>query len=204
VSRRGRIVVLNGAPRSGKSSIARAMGEHLGGTWINLGVDAQNRALPPALMPGIGLRPGGERPDLEPFVPRLYRALYHSIAAHAAEGFDVVADVGHHDHYSEPLAILPRCARILAGFDVLFVGIHCPLDTIMARRNGDPQGGFYASGSDVPPPVRLWQEAVHHPGIYDLVVDTAQLSPLDCVRQIEQALANPPKPSAFAQLALIS
>ena len=116
----GRIVILNGAPRSGKSSIAAAMQQSLPGRWINLGVDAQNRMLPPSLLPGIGLRPGGERPDLEPSVVALFSALYDSIAAHADQGFDVVADLGHHDVYSTPLGILPACARRMTGYGVLF------------------------------------------------------------------------------------
>lgn len=196
----GRIVILNGAPRSGKSSIARAMQETLPGRWINLGVDAQNRSLPAALLPGIGLRPGGERPELEPDVVRLYRALYHAIAAHAQQGFDVVVDLGHHDFYSTPLGILPACARLLDGLDVLFVGVHCPIEVIMARRNADPQGGFYTAGVGVPEPVRRWQEAVHVPGIYDLTVDTGSMTPQDCVAAIERALTAGPK-TAFRQLA---
>ena len=60
----GRIVILNGTPRSGKSSIAKVMQQSLPGPWINLGVDAQNASLPQALLPGIGLRPGGEMPEL--------------------------------------------------------------------------------------------------------------------------------------------
>ena len=196
----GRIVILNGAPRSGKSSIAAAMQASLSGNWINLGVDAQNRSLPDALRPGIGLRPGGERPDLEPMVLALYLALYDSIAAHARQGFDVVADLGHHDSYSTPLGILPACARRLDELDVLFVGVHCPIDVIMARRNADPQGGFYAAGNGVPEPVRRWQEAVHMPGIYDLTVDTGAMTPADCVTAIARALSVGPG-QAFRQLA---
>ena len=199
----GRIVILNGAPRSGKTTIARAMQESLPGQWINLGVDAQNRSLPPALMPGIGLRPGGERPDLEPHVVRLYQTLYGAIAAHARQGFDVVVDVGHHDAYSTPLRILPNCARLLAGLDVLFVGVHCPIETIMARRNADPQGGFYAAGPGVPEPVRRWQEAVHVPGDYDLTVDTGCMSTAECVAAIAAALADPPASRAFGRLGLL-
>ena len=195
----GRIVILNGAPRSGKTSIAKAMQQELDGNWINLGVDAQNASLPEALRPGIGLRPGGERPDLEPVVQRLYAALYESIAAHARQGFNVVADVGHHDAYSTPLGILPDCARLLAGLDALFVGVRCPIEIIMARRNADPQGGFYAAGETVPEPVRRWQEAVHVPGIYDLEVDTATMTAADCVAAIAQALVAPR--TAFACLA---
>ena len=200
----GRIVILNGAPRSGKSSIAKAMQAHLPGHWINLGVDAQNASLPQALMPGIGLRPGGEMPELEPHVVRLYLALYDAIAAHARQGFDVVADLGHHDVYSRPLGILPACARRMAGLDVLFVGVHCPIEEIMRRRNANPQGGFYAAGDTVPPPVQRWQDAVHVPGIYDLTVDTGTMSPQDCVGAIAASLADPPAERAFARLAAMS
>jgi chloramphenicol 3-O phosphotransferase len=199
----GRIVILNGVPRSGKSSIAKAMQDTLPGHWINLGVDAQNRSLPEALLPGIGLRPGGERPDLEPDVVRLYLALYGAIAAHARQGFDVVADLGHHDFYSTPLGILPACARLLDGLDVLFVGVHCPIEEIMARRNADPQGGFYAGGDTVPEPVRRWQEAVHASVLYDLAVDTGTMTALECVAAIATALAHPPPRRAFATLAAL-
>jgi chloramphenicol 3-O phosphotransferase len=197
----GRIVILNGAPRSGKSSIARAMQENLPGHWINLGVDAQNASLPPALSPGIGLRPGGERPDLEAFVPRLYFALYDAIAAHARQGFDVVADLGHHDGYSRPLGIMPECARRLVGFNAFIIGVRCPLDIIMARRNADPQGGFYAGGDTVPAPVLRWQEAVHVPGIYDIEVNTGTMTPQDCVAAIAALLAAPPAGRALDRLA---
>lgn len=193
----GRIVILNGAPRSGKSSIATALQAR--GPWINLGVDAQNRALPPSLLPGIGLRPGGERPELEPLLPGLFFALYDSIAAHAGQGFDVVADLGHHDHYSRPLGLLPACARLLAGLDVLFVGVRCPLDVIMARRNASPSG--YVGGEGVPEPVQRWQDAVHVPGIYDLEVDTGTMTPEQCVDAIERVLTTPPRPGAFERLA---
>jgi chloramphenicol 3-O phosphotransferase len=196
----GRIVILNGAPRSGKSSIAGAMQESLPGRWINLGVDAQNRMLPPQLLPGIGLRPGGERPDLEPMVVALYGALYDAVAAHARAGFDVVADLGHHDGYSQPLGILPGCARRLHGLDVLFVGVHCPIETIMARRNADPQG-LYVAGPGIPAPVQRWQDAVHVPGLYDLTVDTGHMTPADCVAAIAATLAAPPAIRAFETLA---
>lgn len=202
----GRIVILNGAPRSGKSSIVAAMQAHLPGQWINLGVDAFNRALPSHLLPGIGLRPGGERPDLEPLLPGLYAALYDSMIAHARQGFDVVADLGHHDDYSQSLDILPACARRLEGFLALIVGIYCPIETIMARRQIEQAGreGLYLkaeSDGAIPAPVLRWQEAVHVPGIYDLSLDTSQLSPEECAGAIGTVLANRPLPSAFSRLA---
>jgi chloramphenicol 3-O phosphotransferase len=203
MDRPGQIVILNGAPRAGKSSIAMKLQASLPGTWINLGVDTYAKAMPEQLGPGIGLRPGGERPDLEPLLPTLYAALYDSIAAHALLGLNVVADLGHHDDYSTPLGILPACARRLSGLPVLFVGVHCPLDVIMARRNADPQGGLYIGGPVAPPPVLRWQAAVHTPGIYDLSVDTSRQSPRECVAAVALALAQPPSPSAFEQLAAL-
>lgn len=194
----GRIVILNGAPRSGKSSIAAAIAERVPGNWINLGVDTYNRAMPQALLPGIGLRPGGERPDLEPTLPTLYFALYDSIAAHARLGLDVVADLGHHDAHSRPLGILPACAKRMAGLPVLFVGVHCPVDVVLERRRNDPHGGFYAVDEAM---VRRWDEAVHAHGVYDLTVDTSVLTPDECAEAIARALQAPPAPSAFDRLA---
>jgi len=195
----GRIVVLNGAPRSGKSSIAAAIQAHVPGDWVNLGVDAFNRATPGHLRPGIGLRPGGERPDLEPTIVRLYAALYEAIAATSRQGFDVVADLGHHDWYSRPLGILPACARRLTGLPAWIIGVRCPLETIMERRRADPQGGFYVAGDGIPEPVQRWQDAVHRPGLYDLEVDTSLLTPEAAARQIAQRLQQPP--AAFSRLA---
>ncbi len=195
-----RIVILNGAPRSGKTSIAAALGDG----WLNLGVDAWMKAAPPALLPGIGLRPGGERPDLEDFVVQSYAALYDAIAAHSRAGRDVAADVGHHDAHSKPRGILQDCARRLEGLPVLFVGVRCPIETIMQRRNAG--SGTYAKGTaevPVPPPVQRWQDAVHAHGIYDLEVDTSVLSPAQCAAAIRQALARGiGQPAAFERLAV--
>ncbi|TPM42050.1 chloramphenicol phosphotransferase [Mesorhizobium sp. B2-3-4] len=200
----GQIIILNGAPRSGKSSIVRAIQDSFDAPWMNLGVDSYEQITPPRYRPGIGLRPGGERPDLEDFVPRFYAALYDSIAAHSRSGLNVVVDVGHHDAYSKPLSILADCARRLAGLPVLFVGVRCPIEVIMERRAASEPGRGYVTappGDPVPSPVHLWQEEVHKPGIYDLEVDTSLLSPQDCAGAIQQRLAGAPEPSAFQTLA---
>ena len=195
----GRIVLLNGAPRAGKSSIARALQAR--GDWLNLGVDASMAATPPHLLPGIGLRPGGERPELEPFIAKSYAALFATLAAHARQNLDIVADLGLHDAYSRPLGLLEMAAQTLSGLDVLFVGVRCPLEIIMARRNADPQDGFYAAGPGIPAPVQRWQDEVHRPGRYDLELDTAAHAPETCATLILKALENPPTPSVLFSLA---
>jgi chloramphenicol 3-O phosphotransferase len=199
----GQIVILNGTPRSGKSSIAAVIQNTFAGVWMNLGVDQFMKMTPDRFQPGIGLRPGGERPDLEPLIVILYRAMYEAIATHSRLGLNVVVDVGHHDAYSVPRGILPRCARQVHGLPVLFVGVRCPLPVIMERRLATWGVGTAADGS-VPEPVRRWQEAVHIPSVYDLEVDTSILSPEVCASLIRQRLAQAPPPSAFQRLAAMA
>ncbi len=179
----GRIVILNGAPRAGKSSLARAI-QQGPGSWIVWGVDGFNAALPEALRPGIGLRPGGERPDLEPMVARLYRGYFAALAALAHEGLDVVADLGLHADYAAPFDPVGILREALAGLDVLFVGIDCAVKTVMARRNADPRDGFYAAGPGVPAPVARWQSAVHRGHDYDLRLDMGMLTPQEGAARI--------------------
>ena len=71
----GQIIILNGAPRSGKSSLVEVIQDTFDGVWMNLGVDGFMQMTPARYLPGIGLRPGGERQDIEALVPTLYRAL---------------------------------------------------------------------------------------------------------------------------------
>jgi len=197
----GQIVILNGTPRSGKSSNAAVIQDTFDGVWMNLGVDGFMRMTPDRYMPGMGLRPGGERQDLEPLVQTLYRALYESIAAHSRLGLNVVVDVGHHDSYAVPRGILPDCARRLSGLPVLFVGVRCPLETIMERRRKTGWATGSPSDAPVPWPVSLWQREIHIPGIYDLEVDTSVLGPEACAAAIRQHLDHGPPPSAFQHLA---
>jgi chloramphenicol 3-O phosphotransferase len=201
------VIILNGAPRSGKSSIVKVIQDTFEGAWMNLGVDVFARGVTPRrYQPGIGLRPGpgpvkgGDKPELEPLVPKMYAAMYESIAAHSRLGLSVVVDVGHHGAIHPQ--VLGDCARRLAGLPVLFVGVRCPIDEVMRRRNeAGPRD--YAVGTyevPAPPPVLLWQEEVHKPGIYDLEVDTSVMSPQDCAQAIREQLAEGPG-TAFERIA---
>jgi chloramphenicol 3-O phosphotransferase len=169
---------------------------------MNLGVDVFVREVTPErYRPGMGLRPGNDLPELRPLVPALYRALYGSIAAHAREGLNVVADVGHYDR-----AILAECAKIVAGLPVLFVGVRSPIAEIMRRRNAGQPGreGHYAVGTaedPVPVPVRRWQEGVDAVGPYDLEVDTSVLDPTASADVIRRRLRDGPPGTRFADLA---
>jgi chloramphenicol 3-O phosphotransferase len=193
----GQIVILNGAPRAGKSSIAKVILDTFEGVWINLGIDGFKRLMSERYNPGIGLRPGGELSDtIEPLVPALYAAMYESIAAHSRMGVNVVVDVGHHDAYSVPRGILFDSARRLRGLPVLFVGVRCPVEVIMERRKNtwSPERGLDDH-------IRRWQREVHIPGIYDIEVDTSQLTPAECADTIRRRLEENTVPTACKRLA---
>ncbi len=202
----GWVVVLNGPPRSGKSSIVKVIQETFDGPWMNLGVDVFGQhVIPGRYWPGMGLRPGGERPDIEALIPAFYRAFYDSVAAHSRQGLNVVADVGHHDAYSAPMKVLPDAARRLSGLPALLVGIRCPLDVIMARRDAGHAGreALYATsgpGGEIPEPVLRWHQHVHEPGVYDLEIDTSTATPEAAASMIRNRMDGPP-PVAFRKLA---
>ncbi len=202
----GWIVILNGAPRSGKSTVAEAIQAGFDDIWMNLGVDVfAGQVTPPRFRPGMGLRPGGELPQLESHIPALFGAFYDSVAAHSRHGLNVVVDVGHHHAYSKPLDTLRDAATRLRGLPALLVGVRCPVDVIMQRRaRGHPgREGYYVTGSDeepVPDPVLRWQVEVHRPGLYDLEIDTSVLTPAQCAGAIRARLDGS-EPTALAQLA---
>jgi chloramphenicol 3-O phosphotransferase len=204
VTKPGQIVILNGAPRSGKSSIVTVIQETFEGPWMNLGVDVFVREVTPKrYRPGMGLRPGEQGHELAPLVPVFYAALYDSIAAHSRSGLNVVVDVGHHDP-----KILADSARRLAGLPVLFVGVRCPIEIVMQRRNAGQAGRerHYAVGSEtepIPAPVERWQREVHIPGIYDVEVDTSLQTPGQCAAVIRRRLEDGASPTAFRLLAAI-
>lgn len=195
----GQIIVLNGAPRSGKSSIAAAIQER-DGVWMNVGVDVARTMTPPRYQPGIGLRPGEGRHPAAPVVRVLYAALYDSIAAHSRLGLNVVVDVGHH-----VVEILSDCARRVAGLPVIFVGVRCPIEVIIERRSASALGSYATAteGEPIPLPIVRWQEEVHAHGVYDLEVDTSVAAPDDCADAILHRLRTGPAPTAFEHLAAL-
>jgi chloramphenicol 3-O phosphotransferase len=187
------IVVLNGTPRAGKSSIAAALQETLAGAWVNLGVDVSRRTTPPAAQPGIGLRPGEPGHPAAALAPLLWSALWESIAAHERLGLNVVSDVGLHD-----ASAAADGARRLAGLPVLFVGVRCPVDVAIERRAENP--GAYTSERAM---VERWERAVHR-WQYDLEVDTSTATPAECAAAIASRLADGTRPTAFAGLATVT
>ena len=196
----GQIVILNGAPRSGKSSIAEALQARGDTPWVILGVDASVRSTPELLRPGIGLRPGGERPDLEDAVAASYGRLFDLVATQARLGADVAVDAGLHESYSRPLSVRADGARRLAGLRVLLVGVRCPLEVIWRRRSVSWGQDEKRADASLRAAVERWQDAVHAGMPYDLEVDTSVSDPAGCAERIATRLAEGPLGTGMAKL----
>ncbi len=103
--------------------------------------------------------------ELDAALRRTRMGFHRSIAAMAEAGNDIVVD----HVLSEPWRLLD-CLTVLRPEDVLFVGVHCPLDEL--ARSDRPQGlaaaGVAGAGaSHAPPPARrrLWMGDVRYAGL---------------------------------------
>ena len=175
----GRIIFLNGTSSSGKSSIARELLNVLDdGVFFHLAVDSFN-----AMRTKRNLGPE----DLDMALRRTRMGFHRSIAAMAEVGNDIVVD----HVLSEPWRLLD-CLSVLRPEDVLFVGVHCPLDELTRREQarGDRPLGLATDQYDL----------VHRHGDYDLECDTSTASPRKCAERIKDFLPHRPKPTAFARL----
>ncbi|MCW5251377.1 chloramphenicol phosphotransferase CPT family protein [Streptomyces sp. SHP 1-2] len=175
----GRIIFLNGTSSSGKSSIARELLEVLDdGVFFHLAVDGFN-----AMRSRREL--GAE--ELDAALRRTRMGFHRSVAAMAGVGNGVVVD----HVLSEPWRLLD-CLAVLPPEDVLFVGVHCPLDELVRREaaRGDRPAGLAARQYGL----------VHAHGEYDVECDTGAAGPRACALRIKEALACPPRPSAFTRL----
>lgn len=178
----GRIVILNGAPRSGKSSIAAAMRELAEEPWLNIGVDTiVGSVLPSSLRPGIGLRPGGERPDLEPLIRPMYSALFQSVAAFASNGFNVVVDLGIHDHYQQPQAVWNLLEERLSKIPYLAVRVRCSAEELLRRRRDT----HYPAEPGI---VQRWEDAIDAVDRSTVEVDTSLTDASGCAKIILDTL----------------
>ncbi|QJT06005.1 AAA family ATPase [Streptomyces asoensis] len=175
----GRIIFLNGTSSSGKSSIARELLDILDdGVFFHMAVDGFN---------AMRSKRELEAEELEAALRRTRMGFHRSIAAMAAAGNDIVVD----HVLSEPWRLLD-CLTVLRPEDVLFVGVHCPLDELVRRElaRGDRPPGLAAHQYD----------RVHAHDDYDLECDTGAADPRECAQHIKDFLPRRPSPTAFTRL----
>ena len=198
----GNIVLLNGTSSSGKTTIAQALQEVMETPYLHTGIDQfLIERLPKRLIVySDGIHPATAEGWLAVFRdealsqvrigPMGYQwiaGMYRAIAVLAEEGLDVIVDDVIYDQH-----VLKIAVQTLPAQQVFFVGIRCPLEVAEGREQ--------ARGRRAKRGARTFFNLVHVHGIYDLEVDSATCSPMECAMQIKKGLQAKPTPSAFSQL----
>jgi chloramphenicol 3-O phosphotransferase len=163
----GRIILLNGASSSGKSTLARAIQAALDEPFLHCSSDILAVGLP-------------ERRDPEgPFAwwgnvrPRFFAGFHGCVAALAGAGNDLIVD-----HVIEFPDWRLELSRLLLPFDVFLVGVHCSVDELerRERERGDRRIGEGREHVEI--------DRIHHFGPYDIEVDTTDRDPDVVAREV--------------------
>ena len=203
---KGRIIFLNGSSSSGKTTLALALQAILTEPFIHIALD-QFRDGMPAAYRGLNSPPGTHGHEGLNVVPihrdglsftdiqfgpmglTVLKGMRRAIAALADAGNNVIID----DIIMQS-EFLDDYVAVLQSFDVLFVGVCCPLDEIN-RREATRPGRF--------PGTALGHfQVVHAHGSYDVQVDTSRQSPAECAQAVMKCLQDPSHPSVFEKLAI--
>jgi chloramphenicol 3-O phosphotransferase len=153
----GRVLLLNGASSSGKSTLATALQEALDEPFLHVSSDHFVAA---------GMLPR-RRDDDGPFDwwrhvrPRFFAGFHRCLPALAQAGNDLIIE-----HVIEFHAWREELARLLADLDVFIIGVHCSLDELdrRERARGDRRIGEGRAHVTI--------DRIHTFGPYDLEVDT--------------------------------
>ena len=194
------MILLNGAPSAGKTTVARTVQSVMDEPWLVAGVDSF-RAMMPARWIEDGPRAHegfawtkvgrqGEEPVLRvvagPVGERVTAAMHRAVRAMADAGTNVIVD----DVIVEP-DWLRDWATVLDGVDAWLVGVRCPAAVLRQRERLRPAR---------PAGEAVGQLAtVHAHNDYDLEIDTSLATPERCAGRIADHIARH-RPRALARL----
>ena len=181
LSMAGRIIFVNGASSSGKTTLCRALQAKLDEPFWHYSIDHFR---------GAGVLPmkridSGEFPWAG-MRAAFFEGFHRCLPALAEAGNNLIVE-----HIVETEAWMSRLVRLLEPIDVFFVGLHCPLPELERRelRRGDRSAGE----------ARQDHFVVHAFCTYDFEVDSTQplAANADAVLAAWRARA---RPSAFARM----
>ena len=177
----GKIILLNGASSSGKSSLARAVQARIEEPFWHISIDhlRDSGVLPTARICAGEFRWATMR-------DAFFEGFEQSLLAYVRCGNNLIVE-----HIMESRACLLRLAGLLVGQDAFFVGLHCDLVELERReiargdrRVGDARRDFHQ---------------IHSYCLYDLELDSAAPPEINAERLIG-AWRSRAAPSAFQRL----
>lgn len=119
----GKIILLNGASSSGKSTLAVALQARLGEPFWHYSID---HLLAAGVLPSSRIDTGEF--SWSALRSRFFVGFHATIPALAAAGNKLLVE-----HIVESADWMARLLRLLQPFDVFFVGLHCPLEELQRR-----------------------------------------------------------------------
>lgn len=181
----GKIILLNGASSSGKSTLARGLQQRLDEPFWHFSIDHlfAARVLPM------------ERIDAQDFSwsalrPSFLDGFHRCLPALAEAGNNLIVE-----HIIEEEGWMPRLLRLLRTFDVFFVAIHCPLPELERRERARGDRRIGEAKTDY--------EVTHVFAVYDFEVDATL--PVDRnVDAIIDAWRKRTHPNAFDRMVELS
>lgn len=178
----GKIIFVNGASSSGKSTLSEALQARLDEPFWHFSIDhlREARTLPIQRI---------ERGDFAwaDMRPQFFEGFHHCLPALAGTGNNLIVE-----HIIETEVWMRRLVQLLKPFDVFFVGVHCPLPELEQR---EIQRGNRKVGD-----ARQDYEVAHTFGTYDLEIDS--MAPLGRnVDTVISAWETREHPSAFERMA---
>jgi len=155
----GRVVILNGASSSGKTAIAQAVRDRRGPDCAAVSIDQFYSSV------------HSRKENNWSLFYSLTEVLFASVAAFANRGFDVVVD----SVFERPQCIEAGLSA-LKNIHVSFVGLSCPIDVLERRERARKDR-----------PIGLARDQsgrIHGDCVYDLILDTSELSVEECAARI--------------------
>ncbi len=177
----GKIILLNGASSSGKSSLAHAVQARIEEPFWHISIDHLRDS---GVLPMARIRAG----EFQWATMRdaFFEGFEQSLLAYVRCGNNLIVE-----HIMESRAWLLRLAGLLVGQDAFFVGLHCDLTELERReiargnrRVGDARRDFHQ---------------IHSYCLYDLELDSAAPPEINAERLIA-AWRSRAAPSAFQRL----
>ena len=128
-----KIIFLHGASSSGKSTIARALQARIDEPFWHISIDHLRDS---GVLPSARIKSGEFK--WSAMRAAFFDGFHRSLAAYAQAGNNLILE-----HILDTDGWLQNIARLLAPYDVFFVGIHCSLDELVRRETerGDRQLG---------------------------------------------------------------
>lgn len=165
----GRIILLNGASSSGKSTLAKALQAALDEPFLHVSSDH---------LVDAGFLPqrrehGGPFDWWHQMRPRFFAGFHRCLPALAEAGNDLIVE-----HIIEFVSWRRELATLLVGLDVYIVGVHCDLAELDSRERerGDRRAGEGRTHVEI--------DGIHTFGRYDLEVDTTAGVNVDLVQSV--------------------